>query len=125
MRSRAGWSPAPHARGDRGQATVLVVVLVVGVAVASALVAGRLGALAADRAAARTAADAGALAGAVAGEPEARRVVEANGAALVELRREGTRVVVRARVRGAEATAAAEPVRCGPGEVRGCRRPPP
>lgn len=99
---------------DRGQVVPLVAAVVALVAMLALGIAG-VARVAHDRARAQNAADAAALAAAVRLGPDdveatARRLAEANGAELVELRREGTIVVVRVELGGLEAVAAARPV---------------
>jgi hypothetical protein len=100
--TRAGSGPAD----DRGQATPLAAAML---AVVVAAMVGLVPAarVLADRAHARTAADAAALAGAVEGEAAARALAEENGAELLAFRRNGSEVVVRVRVGGADAYARA------------------
>ena len=93
---------------ERGSTTPLLALLVVAVG-GLCLGLGHLGARANAAARAQTAADAAALAGAADGLGAARRLAEANGAEVVELRSEddGTAVQVIVRVQGVEAVARA------------------
>jgi hypothetical protein len=91
---------------DRGQVTPLVAVAVIVLALTGMGVA-KIGLAAAVRARARTAADAAALAGAAGGRAEAEALAQDNGATMVGFRQEGTDVVVKVQVGGAEATARA------------------
>lgn len=91
---------------DQGQAVPVVLALaaVVVVMVAALAVLGRR---AVDAAAAQTAADAAALAAVQGGSTAARQLADANGAELVEVRREGRDTLVTVRVGDRTATARA------------------
>jgi hypothetical protein len=95
-----------RAVGDSGQVVPLAAALMVLTVAALVALVPAAEALA-DRARASTAADAAALAGAAEGEDAARRLAAANGAELVEFRREGEEVVVRVRVGMVQAEARA------------------
>jgi hypothetical protein len=99
--------------GDAGQVLPLAAALMVLVVTALVALVPAVEALTA-RARASTAADAAALAGAAEGEAAARQLAAANGAELVEFRREGEEVVVRVRVGAVEAEARARGHRAVP-----------
>ncbi len=102
----AGRLSSRRGAGDAGQVVPLAAALMVLVVTALVALVPAVEALTA-RARASTAADAAALAGAAEGEAAARRLAAANGAELVEFRREGDEVVVRVRVGAVEAEARA------------------
>ena len=102
----AGRSSSRRVAADAGQVVPLAAALMVLVVTALVALVPAVEALTA-RARASTAADAAALAGAAEGEAAARRLAAANGAELVEFRREGEEVVVRVRVGAVEAEARA------------------
>jgi outer membrane lipoprotein SlyB len=93
-------------RAEQGQAVPLVVG-VVAIAALLLLALIPLARAAVDRGEARTAADLAALAGAAEGESAARELAEANGAALVEYRAEGSDVWVVVELGDARAQARA------------------
>lgn len=82
---------------ERGSFLPLVALGLALVVVAGLLLAG-FGRATGDRARAQTAADAAALAGVVEGREAAEELAAANGAELLEFRREGAEVVVRVRL---------------------------
>lgn len=96
-RQTAVQSVLPRHRGDRGQATPLVIG-VIAIAAASLIPIARLGRHASDAARARAAADAAALAGVVDGPRGAQRGAAANDATLVSFVRIGSDVVVTVSV---------------------------
>ncbi len=104
------------AAADDGQVVPLAAALMVLVVAALVALVPAVEALSA-RARASSAADAAALAGAAEGEDAARRLAAANGAELVDFRREGEEVVVRVRVGAVEAEARARGHRVPPGGV--------
>jgi hypothetical protein len=104
------------AAADDGQVVPLAAALMVLVVAALVALVPAVEALSA-RARASSAADAAALAGAAEGEDAARRLAAANGAELVDFRREGEEVVVRVRVGAVEAEARARGHRVPPGDV--------
>jgi hypothetical protein len=95
-----------RARGERGQAVVVVAVALLLLAV-SLLMLARVGRVAADRAQARTAADAAALAGVRDGETAARELAGHNGGRLVRFVRVGDEVEVTVQVGDRQASARA------------------
>jgi hypothetical protein len=97
---------SPQRRGDRGQATPLVIG-VIAIAAASLIPIARLARAATDAAQARSAADAAALAGVVDGPAGARRGAAANDGTLVSFVRIGSDVVVTVSVGAATAKARA------------------
>ena len=99
---------------ERGSVLPLVALLVVASG-GLCLVLGRLGGEAVAAGRARTAADAAALAGAADGEDAARTTARANGAELVDGRRDGDGFVAEVRVAGETATARAEGIGGGTG----------
>lgn len=104
------WRGTSLRRDDEGQVVPLAAAMVALCCVALMALVPVAGTLD-DRARARTAADAAALAGAADGDQTARQVASANGAALVEIERNGEEVVVQVRVGRVEAYARARATR--------------
>jgi hypothetical protein len=98
-----------RARGDGGQAGLVLVVLVTVMAAVALTVVAGVGVAVNDRTRARTAADAAALAGAVGGERAAAEVAVANGGVLEAFTPVGPAVEATVRVGRGRATSRAAP----------------